>query len=80
MAYTVLIHIHNEDPILADLDELPNPTDNFLQVTNLRRRDGKDVHFADPAAVALIFPWHRIVFLEVMPSGEETEVIGFVRE
>ncbi|HEY4688459.1 MAG TPA: hypothetical protein VIK33_04050 [Anaerolineae bacterium] len=80
MAYTVLIHIHNEDPVLGEVEELPHPTDNFLLVSNLRKRDGKDAHFVDPTAVSVIFPWSRIGFVEVMPSEEEGEVIGFVRE
>ena len=80
MAYTVLIHLHNEDPVLGEVEELPNPTDNFMVVSNLRKRDGKDVHFVDAAAVSIIIPWTRIGFVEVMPSEEEGEVIGFVRE
>jgi hypothetical protein len=80
MPYTILLHIHNEDPVLGEVEELPNPSDNFVLVTNVRKRDGKDVHFVDPAAVSLIFPWSRIGFIEVMPSEEEGEVIGFVRE
>ena len=80
MAYTLLLHIHNEDPVLCEVDELPNPTDNFILVTNLRKRDCKDVGFVDQTAVSFLFPWHRIVFAEVMPSEEEGEVIGFVRE
>jgi hypothetical protein len=80
MPYTILLHIHNEDPVLGEVEELPHPSDNFVLVTNVRKRDGKDVHFVDPAAVSLIFPWSRIGFIEVMPSEEEGEVIGFVRE
>ncbi len=80
MPYTLLVHINNEDPVLGDVDELPHPTDNFLLVSNVRRRDSKDVHFMDPSAVSLLFPWHRVVFVEIMASEEEGEVIGFVRE
>lgn len=80
MPYTILLHIHNEDPVLGEVDELPSPNDNFVMISNIRKRDGKDVHFVDPSAVSVIFPWHRVGFVEVMPSEEEGEVIGFVRE
>lgn len=80
MPYTVLLHIHNEDPVVGEVEELPNPTDNFLLISNLRKRDGKDVHFLDPNAVSVIFPWHKVGFVEVMSSEEEGEVIGFVRD
>jgi len=28
----------------------------------------------------VIFPMHRINFIELMPTGEEEEIISFVRE
>ncbi len=80
MPYTILIHVANEDAIMADVDELPNPADQAVICTNVRRRDGKDVHYADSQAVTFMIPWHRINFLEIMGSEEEGEIIGFVRE
>ncbi len=80
MPYTILIHVANEDAILADVEELPSPTDQAVVCTNIRRRDGKDVHYADSQAVTFMIPWHRINFLEIMGSEEEGEIIGFVRE
>ena len=43
MAKTVILHIAGEDPIVADLEQDPQPTDVFVRVSNLRKRDGKDV-------------------------------------
>ncbi len=80
MPYTVLIHVMNEDPILAEVEEIPNPTDQAVTCTNIRRRDGKDVHYVDSQAVTFMIPWHRINFLEIMGGEEEGEIIGFVRE
>ena len=80
MAYTLLIHVANEDAILADIEELPSATDQAIFCTNIRRRDGKDVHYADAQAVSFMIPWHRINFLEVIGGEEEGEIIGFVRE
>jgi len=81
MAYTVLIHLMNEDPIMGEMEELPGPTATNVVCSNVRRRDGKDVHFVTPEATTLIFPWHRISFIEVMPSeAEEAEIIEFFRE
>jgi hypothetical protein len=80
MPYTVLIHVANEDAILADVEELPNPSDQTVRCSNVRRRDGKDVHYVDAQAVSFFFPWHRINLIEVIGSEEEGEIIGFVRE
>jgi hypothetical protein len=80
MAYTVVIHIANDDPIVADLDELPAPSDIMLTIHNPRRRDGKDVHFLSNDVVTVIWPVSQISFIEVIPSEGEEKIIGFVRE
>jgi hypothetical protein len=80
MAYTVLIHISNEDPIVGEIEELPNPTDTSIKVQNPRKRDGKDLHFIQNDVTTVFWPWSRISYLEVLPSGAEDEIIGFVRE
>jgi hypothetical protein len=80
MAYTVLIHLANEDPILAEMDELPGPQDQVIVISNPRQRDGKDLHYVQPEVQTLVFPWNRITFVEIMPTDEEEEVFGFIRE
>lgn len=77
---TILLHIQNEDPVLGETDELPSGLDNFVVLKNPRRRDGKDLTIIDQNVVTVIYPIHRINYIEVMPSGEEEEIIGFVRE
>ena len=80
MAKTVVLHLGGEDPILADLDQDPQPGDNFIKVSNLRKRDGKDVSYLTAGVQSVIYPWHRITFLEIMPSEEERgSVIDFYR-
>jgi hypothetical protein len=80
VAKTIILHIAGEDPVLADLEQEPQPTDMFIRVTNMRKRDGKDVPYLAPGVQSVIFPWHRITFIEVMPSAEERDsVIDFFR-
>ena len=80
MPYTILIHVANEEVILADVEELPNPSDQTVRCSNVRRRDGKDVHYVDARAVSFYFPWHRINLVEVIGGEEEGEILGPVRE
>jgi hypothetical protein len=80
MTVSIILHIANEDPILCDIDELPQPTDQVLIVNNPRRRDGKDIHYLEDEVTTMIVPWHRINFVEIIPSAEVEEVITFVRE
>jgi hypothetical protein len=80
MPKTVILHLSGEDPILGDIEQDPQPSDLFLKVTNLRKRDGKDVPYIAGGVQSVIFPWHRVTFLEIMPSEEERgNVIDFFR-
>lgn len=80
MARTVIIHISGEDPVYAEMDQEPQPSDNFIHVTNLRKRDGKDVHYLAPGVESVAFPWNRITFLEFMPNEEDKgKVLDFFR-
>lgn len=80
MPKTVILHLSGEDPILGDIEQDPQPSDVFLKVSNLRKRDGKDVPYIAGGVQSVIFPWHRVTFLEIMPSEEERgNVIDFFR-
>jgi len=80
MSITVLIHVSNEDPVVGEIDELPAPTDNTITVNNPRRRDGKDLPYLEGNVVTVVWPLHRINFIEMLPSHEDEKLIGFVRE
>lgn len=77
---SVLIHIMNEDPVVGELDALPAVTDNMIVVKNPRRRDGKDIPYLEANVSTVIWPLTRVTFIEVMPIGEDDEIISFVRE
>ena len=77
---TVLVHIMNDDPVLGEMDSIPNPQDNLLILKNPRRRDGKDMTNLELNVSTVIWPYIRINFIEVMPTGEEEEIITFIRE
>ena len=80
MALTVLAHISGEDPVLGEMDELPNPSDTSITINNPRRRDEKDLPYLYETVVKVLWPMHRIMFLEVLPTKEDEDLIGFVRE
>ena len=80
MTISVLIHLSGEDAVLGEIDELPEPTDLSIVVQNPRRRDEKDLTYLADTVVTVIWPMHRITFIEILPSHEEEDLIGFVRE
>jgi hypothetical protein len=77
---TILVHLANEEPFLAEVEELPEVTDQAVYCINPRRRDGKDLHYVSPEVVKIIVPWWRINFIEIMPTGEEEEIVAFYRD
>jgi hypothetical protein len=77
---TIIVHVNNEDAVVCEVDELPDPSAQLIIVHNPRRRDGTDVHYLDEDVSTVIFPIHRINFIQVMAAAEIEEVVGFVRE
>lgn len=77
---SIIVHIHNEDPVLCEVEDLPTPTDQIITVRNPRKRDGKDLTYIDARVTTVIWPISRINFIEVLPGEEEEQIISFVRE
>ena len=50
MSLDVIIHLHNEDPILAEIERMPDPSDQSVVLTNPRRRDGRSLHYLTEGA------------------------------
>jgi hypothetical protein len=80
MAIEIILHLMNEDPILAEMEGLPDPTHRSITILNPRRRDGRSLHYVTEGATSFIFPLSRISFIEIMEEEEAKEVIEFFRE
>lgn len=65
-----VIHISNEQPLLADLYTMPTATDASLVCTNIRMLDGKKPIFIDHAKSVFVFPYLHIRFIEIMPGAD----------
>ncbi len=72
MIHDVVIHIANEQPLLADLFAMPSPGDGALICTNLRTMNGQRPVFVDHIESTFVFPLATIRFVELPPgsSGE----------
>lgn len=83
MAIQVVVHIHNEDPFVAEMPALPDPKDAFVTLTRPRKRDGKALTFITDGATSFLYPWSRISFLEIIGGDGEPpreSVVGFFRD
>jgi hypothetical protein len=65
----VVIHITNEQPLLADLFETPSATDVSLVCTNVRMLDGKKPIFIDRSTSVFVFPYLNVRFIEFTPGA-----------
>jgi hypothetical protein len=69
--YSILVHISNSEPVKLDVDELPKVTDSCVIGRNPRERSDKDFPWLDEGVTTVIFPWWRINYIQILPSGEE---------
>ena len=61
----VVIHLNNEQPVLADLFNRPSAIDVAVVCTNVRTPDGKRPVFIDQTDSTFVFPLAHIRFIEI---------------
>ncbi len=66
MIRNAVIHIANEQPLLADLYQMPMTSDVSLVCTNVRNLDGKKPVFVDHSSSVFVFPYLHVRFIEIM--------------
>jgi len=77
--YTLIVHVLNEEPIVGEVERLPQPQDTLLSLYRPRRRDGRPIPYLDVDVTTVYIPLARVSLIELLPPEEE-EIIGFVRE
>jgi hypothetical protein len=80
MPYTIIIHPTGEEPIIGEVEQLPEPSDITITINSPRKIDGKELHYLSENVLTVIWPISRLNFIEVLPTKSEEEIIGFVRE
>ncbi len=80
MPFTIVVHVLNEDAVVGEVEQLPTPSDQFVFLNGPRLRDGRDVPYLLPEVASVIFPWHRVHSVEILPSEGEEQIVTFIRE
>ena len=60
-----VIHLNNEQPVVADLFELPTARDVAVICTNMRTQDGKRPIFIDHTESVFVIPLAYVRFIEL---------------
>jgi hypothetical protein len=68
-----VIHLTNEQPLLADLFALPAAGDTVIMCTNLRTMGGKRPVFVDHIESVFYFPYVHVRFLEIPPGADPSK-------
>lgn len=71
MIRNAVIHISNEQPLVADLFALPTAGDAGLLCTNVRTLDGKRPVFIDRSDATFFFPYLHIRFIEMPDAADD---------
>jgi len=79
MATTVIVHVMGDDPLVAEMEKLPQPSDQALILLNPRQRDNKPLRYLERETISMILPMHRVNFVEITPSQDTEEVDLFFR-
>ena len=80
MRLSAVIQLIEEDPITGELEGLPDPAAQFVTVLNPRRRDGRAIAYLESNVERVLFAWHRISHIQLLPDADLEKVISFVRE
>jgi hypothetical protein len=67
--YNAILHINGEQPLLADLFDMPASVDLGLRCTNLRQLNGKRPVFVDDKDSVFFFSYEHIRFVEIPPAS-----------
>jgi hypothetical protein len=71
-----VLHMSGEQPLLADLESLPQPTDIVLICTNLRDTRGKRPLFVDAIDSTFVIPYVHIRFVEIPAEALGDQALG----
>jgi len=80
MAIRVIVHVIDEEPFVADIEELPAPTATCIQLKNPSSLDQKQVKWTRGPVQLLIFSMARITFIEVPIKDPGIDVEFFVKD
>ena len=64
-----VIHLNNEQPVVADLFEYPTARDVAVLCTNVRTQDGKRPIFIDQSDSIFVIPLAYVRFIELPQRG-----------
>ena len=76
MIRNVILHLHNELPLKADIESLPTAADAGLLCTNLRTIEGRKPLSTDSSTRSSSIPYNIIRFIEIPRASIDQAGLG----
>jgi hypothetical protein len=80
MQQSLIVHLLDDDPLVCEVDELPDPTHQFMIIHTPRYRDGRTLPDLGENVSTLLIPWRRIAYVQLLPVTDVENIVSFVRE
>jgi hypothetical protein len=76
----VLVHTTDQEILAAEIEALPEPTDQFIILHSPQQREGRMLAPLREGVATILLPWQRIEYVELLPDTGIEEVLSFIRE
>lgn len=76
MIRKAVLHMIGEQPLVIDLEKLPEPGDSVLVCMNVRTFAGQRPSFIDAIDSTFVIPYHNVRFVEVPVASLGTRLTG----
>ena len=76
MIRNVILHLHNEQPLKADIESLPTAADAGLLCTNLRTLEGRKPLTTEYLDSVFLIPYNIIRFIEIPRASIDQAGLG----
>jgi hypothetical protein len=81
--HRVVAHVLNDDPFVAEVDKPPDPQHQSVFLRNPRRLDGERLTTTAQRVITVLYPWHRITYIELLDVGSDqrpSQLVTVVRD
>ncbi len=76
----VLVHTIDQETLAAEIEALPDPSDQFIILHAPQQREGKLLDALREGVTTVLLPWSQIQFVQLLSIAGIDETLSFVRE
>jgi len=81
--HRVIAHVLNDDPFVTEVAIPPDPQHQSVFLRKPRRFDGERLTTTAQRVTTVLYPWHRITYIELLDEGSDqrpSQLVTVVRD